>query len=71
MNKKDKEDSHEIIADAVHEVVVPALEDMETRLKNELASKEDIDRLERKLDAQQNQLDRHDKRIQTLEATSL
>ena len=54
-------------AQAFHEVVVPVVEDLEKRLKEELASKADIDRLERKLDAQQERLDGHDKRIQVFE----
>lgn len=61
-------------AKAFHEVVVPALEDMEERL----ASKEDLDRIERKIDATTNRMDRHGKqledheeRVQTLETASL
>jgi hypothetical protein len=74
MNKKDKDEVHKIVADAVHEVVIPALEDMEERL----ASKQDIDRLERKLDAHTKRMDRHGKqlenhegRIQILETASI
>lgn len=62
-----------MFSEGFHEVVVPALEDMEKRL----ASKEDIDRLERKLDSHQNRMDRHgkqlenhEKRVHTLEESA-
>ncbi len=64
MNKKDKEEVHKIVADAVHEVVIPALESMEERLTGKMATKKDIDRLERKFDAQQDRLDRHGKELE-------
>jgi chromosome segregation ATPase len=78
MNKKDKEEFTKMIGDGFHEVMIPALEDMEKRLKQELASKKDlekvhrelsmdIDSLNRKFDAQQERLDRHDNRIEKLE----
>lgn len=57
-------------AEAFHEVVVPVIEDLEQRLKDELvlkADKADIDRFERKMDANQNRMDQYDKRIQALE----
>ena len=64
-----------LITDALNDVVIPALEDMETRLRNDLASKEDvkeirkdIDTLDRKFDAQQNRLDRHGKDIETIKS---
>jgi hypothetical protein len=74
MDKKDKDEFTGLIVDALNDVVVPALDDMEARL----ASKEELqgfrketemhfDRLERKFDAQQDRLDRHDKRITRLE----
>lgn len=40
----------ELFAKAFNEVAIPALEDMEKRLKEELASKEDVYRLEEKLE---------------------
>lgn len=56
----------EVMSEALTEVVIPAMEDMEKRLRNDLASKEDVgelklnvERVERKLDAFQNRLDRH------------
>ena len=70
VNKKDKEEVHKIVANAVHEVVIPALESMEERLTEKMATKEDIDRLERKLDTQQDRLDRHGERIQVLETAT-
>lgn len=74
MNKKQKEETIKVFSEAFHEVVIPALEDMEERL----ASKKDLDRIERKLDATIDRMDRHgkqlknyDERIQILESTSL
>ena len=69
MIKKDKEEFVKLISDALNDVVIPALEDMEDRLTTKLASKEElqevkqelsmqIDSLDRKFDAQQNRLDR-------------
>jgi hypothetical protein len=73
MDKKQKEETMHVFVKAFHEVVIPTLEDMEERL----ASKGDIDRLERKLDSYQDRMDRHgkmldnhDKRINTLEVNS-
>jgi len=85
MNKKDKNEFTMIVTDALNDVMIPALESLETRLTDKLASKEDmeyikmkVDSLDRKFDAQQNRLDRHGKqledygeRIQVLETTSL
>ena len=78
MNKTDKDEFIKLIGDSFQEVMIPALEGMEERLKEELASKEDlknvskelsmrIDSLDRKFDAQQDRLDRHDARIKKLE----
>jgi hypothetical protein len=47
--------------EAFKEVVLPALEDMETRLKNELASKKDIYRIEERLEKLDERLDRQGK----------
>lgn len=70
LTKKDKKGMVALIADAINDVVVPALENMETRL----ASKEDIrdlaskiDSLDRKFDSQQERQDRHNDRIEKLE----
>ena len=85
MNKKDKNEFTMIVTDVLNDVMIPALESLETRLTDKLASKEDmedikmkVDSLDRKFDAQQNRLDRHGKqledygeRIQVLETTSL
>ena len=84
MNKKDKNEFTMIVTDALNDVMIPALENLETRLTDKLASKEDVedvkmkvDSLDRKFDAQQNRLDRHGKqledygeRIQVLETAS-
>lgn len=73
MNKKDKDEFTNLISDALNDVVVPAFDAMETRLKEELASKEDLrkvekrlsgvestlDSLDRKFDAQQDRLDKY------------
>ena len=85
MNKKDRNEFTMIVTDALNDVMIPALESLETRLTDKLASKEDVedvkmkvDSLDRKFDAQQDRLDRHGKqvedheeRIQTLETASL
>lgn len=85
MTKKDKGEFTTLVTDALNEVMIPALESLETRLTDKLASKEDVedvkmkvDSLDRKFDAQQDRLDRHGKqvedheeRIQTLETASL
>lgn len=57
---KDKEEVYKIVAEAVHEVVIPQFE----KIEEKMATKEDIDRLERKLDAQQDRLDRHGKKLE-------
>jgi len=54
-------------AKAFEDVVLPSLEDMETRLKDELASKNDIGRLEGKLEKIVDRQDRHGKSIENLE----
>lgn len=72
MIKQDKDEFVKLISDALNDVVIPALEDMEERLTTKLASKEElqevkqelsmqIDSLDRKFDAQQNRLDRVEK----------
>ena len=85
MNKKDKDEFTMVVTNALNDVMIPALESLETRLTDKLASKEDVedikikvDSLDRKFDAQQNRLDRHGKqvedheeRIQILETASL
>ena len=82
MTKNDKDEVTKIVTDALNDVMIPALDDMETRLRNDLASKKDvnelkvelknikadIDTLDRKFDAQQNRLDRHGKDIETLKS---
>ncbi len=85
MNKKDKDEFTMLVTDALNDVMIPALESLETRLTDKLASKEDaedikmkVDSLDRKFDAQQNRLDRqgkqiedHEERIQVFETASL
>ena len=82
MTKNDKDEVTKIVTDALNDVMIPALDDMETRLRNDLASKKDvnelkvelknikadIDTLDRKFDAQQNRLDRHTKDIEALKS---
>ena len=69
MIKEDKDEFVKLISDALNDVVIPALEDMEDRLTNKLASKQElqevkqelsmqIDSLDRKFNAQQNRLDK-------------
>lgn len=67
-----------MISEAFQEVMIPALDDMETRLNAELASKEEVhevnmkvDSLNRKFDAQQERLDKHNERVETLEKIHL
>ncbi len=77
MANKSEDQQAEFFAKSFREVVIPVLEDMEERL----ASKKDLevinksltgvegtlDSLDRKFDAQQERLDRHDKRISHVE----
>ena len=70
MNKKQKEEQYELFSKAFHEVVPPMLEN--------LANKDDIDRIERKLDKMEDRLDKHgktlenhEKRIGKIETASL
>lgn len=58
MTKKDKEEMAEFFGEAFREVVIPVLEDMNERMAT-MATKEDLDRIERKLDAGQKRMDRH------------
>lgn len=78
MNKKDREEMVGIVTDALNDVMVPALDAMAQKLTGELASKKELhefkkevgmrfDSLDRKFDAQQERLDRHDKRITKIE----
>ncbi len=70
MNKKDKTETIGLISEALNEVMIPALEDMEERLAAKLdmkADKEDVGRVERKLDAMTDRLDRHGKAIEELQ----
>ncbi len=71
---EDKQEFIGLVSEALQEVMVPALEDMEKRLRSELASKKDlknlemkVDSLDKKFDASQDRLDRHDERIGKLE----
>lgn len=75
MNKKDKEEMTKLITDALNDVVIPAIEDSETRVRKDMATKRDIadvrsdiDTLSRKFDAQQSRLDRHGKDIEQLQS---
>jgi uncharacterized protein (DUF2342 family) len=74
LTKNDKKEMVALISDAINDVVVPALEKMEERLNENLASKEDVQdlaskvvSLDRKFDAQQDRQDRHNTRIKELE----
>lgn len=59
VSRDDEKFLAEFFAKSFHEVVIPALEDMEERL----ASKEDLGRLERKVDALYDRGDRHGKQL--------
>lgn len=78
MDKKQKEETMQVFVGAFHEVVVPALEDLEKRLTDKtnglekrltdkLASKEEMnnrfDRIEVKLTKIEDKLDRHDAKL--------
>jgi hypothetical protein len=71
MDKKQKDEFISIVNQGFQEVMIPALENMEERLKNDLASKGNlkdlsaqISSLDRKFEAQQDRLDRHGKQIE-------
>jgi hypothetical protein len=81
MNKKDKNEWMGLFGEAFREVILPAFDDLNSqiqginyRLDTEVATKADIDRLERRLVSRESQLDRlgnkvdnHEKRIGKLE----
>jgi peptidoglycan hydrolase CwlO-like protein len=74
MNKRDKDEFTSIVVNALNDVVIPAMDDMEKGLRGDLASKKDlkelsmkVDSLDRKFDAQQERLDKHNGRIESLE----
>ena len=77
MTKKDKEEWMEFFGEAFREVVLPSLEDLQEQIDGvriNMATKQDIDRLGRRLISRENQLDRlgnkydnHEKRIVKLE----
>lgn len=71
MDKKAKKETLDLFAEAFHEVVVPELE----TIKEVMATKEDIDRIGRKLvkiddnlERYGNRLDNHEKRITKVES---
>lgn len=80
MNKSDEDKVYKIVANALNDVMIPAMEDMENRINKKFeltASSADIDRVERKIDAQQDHMDDHDielkdheERIQVLEVAA-
>lgn len=66
MDKKQKEEQTRFFADAFEEVVVPVLDEMKndiTGIKDEMATKDDIDRLEVRLTKKDDHLERHDKKL--------
>jgi hypothetical protein len=72
-NIKDKIVTESVLKDAV-DTILKGMDNLYDRFKEDFASKEDskelgtkIDSLDRKFDAQQTRLDRHDKRITRLE----
>lgn len=82
MDKKQREEILEVFSEGFHEVVVPELEKINSRLGTIGEDIKDVkmttDSLDRKFDAQQNRMDRqgkqlekHEERIQTLETVSL
>lgn len=68
MTKKQREEFLGVFAQAFHEVVVPVLEEMKDEMT---ATKEDVGRIERKLDnitdSHARKLDNHEHRIEKLE----
>lgn len=71
MNTKQKEELGKFFGDAFREVVLPVLETMNEKIlkmgerilniEENMATHEDIDRLERKVEAGINRMDRHGK----------
>ena len=80
MNKKQKQETVEIFAETFREVVLPELEKLDQKIEGldtKMATKEDIDRIIRKLDSHDNRMDRqgkllenHEERLIKLEKTS-
>jgi len=76
MNKKQKEETIEVFAEAFHDVVVPVLEDLKKELKNDINRLDDkVEAINRRLiqvtDHHSEKIDNHEKRIGKLEAKVL
>lgn len=74
MMKQEEQKWTKFFAKAFKEVMLPALDDLKEemdkrllKIEENMATKADIDRLERKFNAGQDRLDMHDKRITKLE----
>lgn len=78
MDKKDKEEMQKIVADGLHEVLIPALENIDGQFKFVREDISDVkrdvhdlqlsvDRIERKLDANTKRMDRHGKQLENHE----
>lgn len=64
MNKKQKEETIKVFAEAFHEVVAPEIVEIKERLTNIEGG---MDTLNRKFDAQQDRMDRHGKQLENHE----
>jgi len=60
MDKKQKDETFRIFSEAFHDVVVPLFEE----IKQNMVTKEDIYRLERKIEKGTERMDRHGKTIE-------
>ena len=58
MNMKDKDEVTKIVTDALNDVVIPAIEGVEERLTEKLASTEDLQKAKHDLESQIDTLDR-------------
>ena len=67
MTKKRGDEMYEVVAEVIHEVVIPELEKIHGCIENmeeKMATREDIDRIERKIDAHQKRMDSHGEYIE-------
>jgi lipopolysaccharide export LptBFGC system permease protein LptF len=54
---KSKKEFTDIVVDALNDVMIPAMEDMERRLKNELVSKDDLHKTKAKLESRLDKIE--------------
>ncbi len=71
-SKEDKQEFIELVSEAFQQVMIPALDNLKEEIEEKMEEiRKDlgmrIDSLDRKFDAQQDRLDKHNNRIEALE----